>query len=146
MVEIKFPVRQIAIGIVLPAGITLIAMYIVKLAVFDTLFNIGGFFLAVLPSVGVFALILFFMYFPLTAVFGGWDATNLEEFRKVSAMSGPSKFIVVPIYKIVNAICKKSKMHGRFGMPVEGVIKDAQELLEIKLTNRAAFKERHKND
>nr|MDO8109592.1 hypothetical protein [Candidatus Sigynarchaeota archaeon] len=144
MVKIKFPVAQIAIGIVLPSGITLAAMLVVKVLVFDTLYVMGGFFLALLPSIGCLAALLFFMYFPLTAALGGWDNTNLEEFRKVAYMSGPSKFIVIPIYKIVNNICKRSKWHGRFAMPVENVIREAEELLVLKRTNRDAFKERLK--
>ncbi len=142
LVKVKFPVTQIGVGIAIPSGITLLAMLLVKYLIYDTLFNTGGFFVAVLPSVGMIAVLLLFMYFPLTGAMGGWDKTNLDEFKKVARMSGPSKFIVVPIYKIVKTICRRSKLHDRFSMPVEGVIKEAEELLVLKTTNRDAFKQR----
>ncbi|MBN2151022.1 MAG: hypothetical protein JW839_06240, partial [Candidatus Lokiarchaeota archaeon] len=142
LVKVKFPVAQIAVGIVIPSGLTLAVLVIGKLLVYDALYNIGGFFLAALPSIGMIAVLLFFMYFPLTGALGGWDRTNLAEFKKVSRMSGPSKWIVIPVYKILEATCKRSKLHGRFAMPVEGVIKEAEELLVLKTTNREAFKQR----
>jgi hypothetical protein len=142
LVKVKFPVSQIAVGIAIPSGLTLLAMLVVKLFVYDTLYGMGGFFLAALPSIGAIAGLLLFMYFPLTGALGGWDATNLAEFRKVARMSGPSKWIVIPVYKIVKAFCKRSKLHDRFAMPVEGVIKEAEELLVLKTTNRDAFKQR----
>jgi hypothetical protein len=144
LVKVKFPVAQIAIGIAVPSGLTLLAMMLVKLLVYDSLYSMGGFYVAALPCICLLAVLLLFMYFPLTGAMGGWDRTNLDEFKKVARMSGPSKFIVVPIYKIVNAICKRSKFHGRFAMPVEGVIKEAEELLVLKTTNRDAFKQRRK--
>ncbi|MEX2715159.1 MAG: hypothetical protein Q6370_002540 [Candidatus Sigynarchaeota archaeon] len=144
LVKVKFPVAQIAIGIVIPSGLTLAVLMIGKLLVYDTLYSMGGFFLAAFPSIGMVAILLFFMYFPLTGALGGWDSTNLAEFKKVSRMSGPSKWIVIPVYKILEATCKHSKLHGRFAMPVEGVIKEAEELLVLKTTKREEFKQRRR--
>jgi hypothetical protein len=87
-------------------------------------------------------LILFFVYFPLTAYLGGWDDTNLEEFRKVSKMSGPSKLFVVPIFKIVEYACKKSKYHNKFDLSIDGIIEEAKELLVLKRENREKLKEK----
>ncbi len=144
LVKVKFPVAQISVGIVIPSGLTLVVLFIGKVLLYDTLYNIGGFFLAAFPCIGMVAVLLFFMYFPLTGALGGWDKTNLAEFEKVARMSGPSKWIVVPVYKILAATCRRSKLHGRFSMPVEGVIKEAEELLVLKTTNRDAFKQRRK--
>jgi hypothetical protein len=144
LVKVKFPVSQIAVGIVIPSGLTLLAMMLVKIFVYDTLYEMGGFYLAALPAIGAIAGLLLFMYFPLTGALGGWDKTNLAEFRKVARMSGPSKWLVIPVYKIVKAFCNRSKLHDRFAMPVEGVIKEAEELLVLKTTNRDAFKQRRK--
>jgi hypothetical protein len=144
LVKVKFPVSQIAVGIAIPSVLTLGALLVVKILVYDTLYNIGGFFLAALPSIGAIAGLLLFMYFPLTGAMGGWDKTNLAEFKKVARMSGPSKWIVVPVYKIVEAFCKRSNLHGRFAMPVEGVIQEAEELLVLKTTSRDAFKQRNR--
>lgn len=144
LVKIKFPVAQIGIGLVIPSALTLAGLLIVKALVYDTLYEMGGFFLAAFPSLGAIAGMLLFLYFPLTGALGGWDKTNLDEFRKVSRMAGPSKWIVIPVYKIVQAICNRSKLHDRFAMPVEGVIKEAEELLVIKMAKRNEFKQRQR--
>ncbi len=140
VVRLKIPFRQICIGIISAAGITLGVMLVTKYFVFDTLNAAFGFFVAVFPSVILLFLCLLFLYFPLTGILGGWDQTNLDEFRKVSKMSGPSKFVVKPIYGIVNRVCKRSKLHGRYAMPIEGVIQEAQELLAIKKAKREELK------
>ncbi len=140
LVKLRFPVKQIALGIVLPSGLTMLVLIFVKLLVYDTLNAAGGFFVAVFPSIGLIAFLLFFMYFPLTGALGGFDDTNLEEFRKVARMSGPSKFIVMPVYKVVAASCKRSKLHGKYQMPVEGVIREAEELFTMKVAKRDELK------
>ena len=140
MVKLKIPLKQIIIGFFFPAAISLVIMLGIKRAVFDTLNTNYGFFVALVPSILTLASVLFFVYFPLTGLMGGWDETNLEEFRKVSVMSGPSKIIVIPIYKLINFFCQKSPLHGRFAMPVAGVVQEAQELLLEKRHNRELFK------
>jgi len=140
MMPVKIPWKQVIIGLFFPSSIALVLVIVIKMTVFDALNNQYGFFVSVVPSLVCVAMVLFFVYFPLTAFFGGWDKTNLEEFRKVAKMSGPSKIIVVPIYKIIDRISKISKWHGKFEMPITGVVEEAIELLEIKRKNRDEFK------
>ena len=140
MVKVKIPWKQILIGLLLPSSICLGLVFIIKSFIFDPFYAQFGFFVAVIPSLLCVAGVLFFVYFPLTSFFGGWDNTNLEEFRKVAKMSGPSKIIVIPIYKIIERLSKKSKFHGKFEMSIEGVLEEAQDLLEIKRKNRDDFK------
>ena len=63
---------------------------------------------------------------------GGWDDENLEAFHKAAKLSGPSKFIVWPLYRIVDAICKHSPLHNKFRMSSEEAFKEAEELLQLK--------------
>ena len=142
IVKIKVPWKQLTIGMIIPAVISYALNMLVKTWVFDPLVYNFNFFIALVPTVLLIAIILLFGYFPLTALFGAWDNTNIEEFRKAAQMSGPSKFLVIPIYKIVNWSCNHSKLHNRFGMPTEDVIKDAVDLLAIKKTNRNELREK----
>lgn len=142
IVQIRIPWKQMVFGIALPCFITYILLMILKAIVFNPLYDRFGFYIAILPSILLILLILLFIYFPLTAFLGGWDHTNLEEFRKVSKMSGPSKFFVSPIFKIVEYACKKSKYHNKFDLSIDGVIEEAKELLLIKRENREKLKEK----
>jgi hypothetical protein len=136
MLPMKVPLKQMFYGFVVPSLISLVLLVSVKFLVFDTIYRSSNFFVAVIPAVVLMASILLFIYFPLTGYLGGWDATNLEEFRKTSTMAGPSKFIVVPVYKLIRVLTAKSKYHGKFAMPTEGVIQEAADLLKIKRENR----------
>jgi hypothetical protein len=139
MLKLRVPIAQIFVGIVIPAFISFSILFLIKIFVFDALFAIGGFYLAAIVTIILIAIALIMVYFPLTGILGGWDNTNLKEFKKVAMMSGPSKFVTYPIYKSVEKMCHWSRLHGRFEMPVEGVLKEATELLEIKQANRNAM-------
>jgi hypothetical protein len=114
--------------------------------VFDPLNQSYGFLIAAVGSIPFLAVILLLVYFPLTGFLGGWDKVNLEEFRKAAYMSGPSKWIIVPIFKMVNWCCQHSPLHDKFGMPTAQVIQDAKDLLLIKRANREDLKERMKKE
>jgi hypothetical protein len=141
MVKIQIGFKQIIFGFIAPALISLSILLVIKFFVYDTIYAQYGFFVALVPTIVLSASVLLFLYFPLTGLMGGWDETNLEEFRKVSLMSGPSKFIVIPIYRMVSYFCKKSPLHGRFELPVGLVVQEAKELLEEKRYKREILKE-----
>jgi hypothetical protein len=142
VVKFKIPWAQIVIGIALPAAIVFGVFMALKALIYDLLFVQYGFFVAALPSIGCIAIILIFLYLPLSGMLGGWDDVNLEEFRKAARMSGASRLMVWPMYLVLAKVCKRSKLHNRFAMPTEEVIKDAQELLVIKRANREKLKEK----
>lgn len=142
VLPIKIPVKQIFFGIILPSFLTFFLMYMGKAFIFDPVLAATNFYLAALATIPVLALVMIFFYFPMTAILGGWDPINLEEFRKTAWMSGPSKFVVMPLYWLLKKVTKKSPLHGRFQMSTENVIKDAQELLLIKRKNREELKEK----
>jgi hypothetical protein len=135
MLKIRIPFAQIIIGLIVPSVLSFGVMFLIKNFVFDTLYPNIGFGGAVIPSILLIFGVLLFVFFPLTAVFGGWDSVNLNEFRKVSKMSGPSKILVIPLYFVVNSLCQKSKLFGR-----------AKELLEIKRTKREELKVKLANE
>jgi hypothetical protein len=143
MVKVRIPWAQIFFGLVIPSFLSLGYMFIIKIFVFDSIYYVNhNFFSALVPTILLVAAGLLFGYFPLTGFLGGWDPTNLEEFRKVAKMSGPSKILVIPIFFLINIACKHSRLHGRFEMPVEGVVQEAKELLAIKLDNREELKKK----
>ncbi len=51
---------------------------------------------------------LMVIYIPLYAWFGGWDAHTLRDFKKSVPLSGPSLFIVYPMYKMFARFSKTS--------------------------------------
>jgi sorbitol-specific phosphotransferase system component IIC len=119
---------------------------LVKRFIFDSVYAAYGFFPAMIAGIVPLVLILLIVYFPLTGLLGAWDTVNLEEFRKAAYMSGPSKWLVVPIYKILKYCCDRSPLHNKFAMPTENVIQDALELLQIKNINREELKERLRSE
>ncbi|MHA1821805.1 MAG: hypothetical protein ACTSVC_15135, partial [Promethearchaeota archaeon] len=142
IIKIKLPLKQIIFGILTPSLITLVLDLMIYKFVFQELYLRYGFFTALGPSLFGLIFVMFFVYFPLTGFLGAWDKTNLNEFRKVAQMSGPSKFIVKPIYKLLELSCRHSSLYDKFGMPTEQVIKDCQYLLDLKIKNRNQLKEK----
>jgi hypothetical protein len=141
IIKIIIPWKQMIFGMILPALLTFLVMYLGKIFIFDTLYANYNFYAALIPSVIMLGSVLFIVYFPLTALLGAWDDTNLEEFRKAAIMSGPSKRLVMPLYNAIAKICARSKYHNRFALPMEGVEKAARELLLIKRTKRELLKQ-----
>ena len=85
-------------------------------------------FLILLAILFVFPLI---MMVPFYALFGGWDDFTIEELRKTAAVSGPSKGIMIFMYKISAACAKVSRLHNRFPLADYKVVeKQLQELID----------------
>jgi hypothetical protein len=141
IIKIKIPLKQIAIGMILPSMITYGALYLVKIAVFDTLYISAGFFPALILTLILVFACLFFVYVPLTGLLGAWDKVNLEEFKKAAIMSGPSRFLVQPLANVLVKVCKISPFHDQFGMSTENVMGEAKSLLKTKKNNREELKE-----
>ncbi|MHA1680255.1 MAG: hypothetical protein ACTSUE_04560 [Promethearchaeota archaeon] len=142
IIPIKIPTAQIIIGMLIPAVITFLVMFMIYSFIFLPLLHAYNFYIALGPGIGGIAICIFFVYFPLTGIFGAWDDVNLEEFKKSAKMSGISIFFVAPIRFSVIKGCKISKLHNRFAMPIEDVEKNARELLEIKRQNRDLLRKR----
>ncbi len=81
----------------------------------------------------------FLVYFPLHGYFGGWDDASLDEFKKVVAISGPSKLIVKAMFKLTRKACKKSPLHNKFPLDDTEALKEAQELYDMKIVSQLEF-------
>ncbi|MBN2157606.1 MAG: hypothetical protein JW776_16280 [Candidatus Lokiarchaeota archaeon] len=82
----------------------------------------------------IFAIVgcMLFIYFPLYALFGGWDEHTLSVFQEATEISGPSRIFFGPIFKISNWFVKKSPFHNRFPIPYKKAQEEAFELMKIR--------------
>jgi len=87
---------------------------------------------------------LLLLYFPLISWFGFWDERSLNTFRRAVALSGPSLWLIYPMYKIFNAFYKKSpfKKQSYFKL---GDIAEV-ELQELMVLRHESFVEYMKNN
>ena len=72
------------------------------------------------------------VYLPLTGYLGGWDDYQLKIFEKSIELSGPSKILVRPFYKMVKYWADKSPWHGKFEIPHEEAERQINELHIMK--------------
>ncbi|GAB4321805.1 MAG: hypothetical protein Kow0069_26260 [Promethearchaeota archaeon] len=142
VVRVRVPWAQVLVGLAVPSAATWAAMAAVKAFVFDPLNARLGFFVALVPSAALLFACLMCAYFPPAGLLGGWDHLSLDEFGKAADMSGPSRIFARPLYRAVAAACRRSRLHNRFQLPTEGVLRDAEDLLAVKLANREDFKRR----
>lgn len=77
---------------------------------------------------GIFCLL--WVYFPVYALFGGWDDYNIKIFHEAVEISGPSKFLFKPIDWANRGIIKYSKLHNRFPIPWKIADKEAEDLMK----------------
>jgi hypothetical protein len=102
---------------------------------FPLLIGWVGFNVATVICYTLFFLILLFSYFPLTVLLGGWDDYQFFIFSKAVDLSGPSKFLFKPLYKMmVRCVAwgKKIGTHGKFPIPFEVAHKQIEELMAQK--------------
>jgi hypothetical protein len=71
-----------------------------------------------------------FIFFPLYCAFGGWDTNTMAIFDEAVAISGPSKFLFLPINKTSHLLEKISPLHNRFPIPYVDAIREAEELMQ----------------
>ncbi|MBD3185460.1 hypothetical protein GF325_01425 [Candidatus Bathyarchaeota archaeon] len=92
-------------------------------------------FATVISILIAYVVMLFFVFFPLTAMLGGWDDYQVFTFEKACNLAGPSR----PLFKLVLRsiklgvrIGRKLGLHGRFGIPYETAHQQIRELMELK--------------
>ncbi len=92
-----------------------------------------NFLIPLVLAILVFIIIVpFFVYFPLTGIFGAWDDASLEVLKKATMISGPGKVIAVPMFKILSKVSRLSPLHNKFGIDDSLALKEARELMEIR--------------
>jgi hypothetical protein len=100
--------------------------------IFDLLEPLIGFPMTIGVGIFLFFFFLITIYIPLTTYLGGWDNNSLREFKNAAKMSGPSKFMVIPMYKLAEKAAKKSPFHNKHELPYLDAVKEARELLALK--------------
>lgn len=132
VVKFKINIMQTFVAPGISLGVTFGLAYLLKLTLYEALNAAFGFYAALIPMVVIFLLMGIFIYFPLTAYLGGWDEGSYKDFNMATRMSGPSKFLVKPINKMVNLMGKKSPLNNKFPIDREVAEKEARELMELK--------------
>jgi hypothetical protein len=131
--KIKIPVYQTFIAPGISACICILLGLGIKALIYDPIFPVYGFYIAIIGLIPVFIFIALFLYLPLTGFFGGWDNENVAQFEKVVAMSGPSKWVVFPMFRVVRWFIRISPLHDRFGMDSTAATEDALDLYRQKM-------------
>ena len=62
--------------------------------------------------------------------------TMIGNFEKVVEISGPSKFIVANMYKMLKNLCAKSPLHNKFPLDDEAALRESRELDILKEESR----------
>ena len=85
--------------------------------------------------VGIFVLCMFIFFPPIMmffyGLFGGWDHESLEDFRKCALISGPSKFIVLFIYRFAARGYALCPIKERFKVDREAANLELAELITL---------------
>lgn len=98
--------------------------------------TIGPIFSAIITLLIVLFIIVPFIFLPLTGYLGGWDDFQMKTFEKAVKLSGPSKFIIKPFYRMVERGVKANpKRHNRFRIPWEVAEREIMELQIMKINN-----------
>jgi hypothetical protein len=104
--------------------------------VFENLIALlGGGQLAMILTGGISIMFAFivcamFIFFPLYGAFGGWDTNTMAIFDEAVRISGPSRFLFLPINKASHFFEKISPLHNRFPIPYEKALEEADELMQ----------------
>ena len=69
---------------------------------------------------------------PIYGYLGAWDDYSLNDFHKAAIMSGPSKFVVMALYKNTKWGYNKSPFKGNFVVPFDIADKQAKEITEMR--------------
>lgn len=86
-------------------------------------------------AVSMLFMIILFTFFPLNALFGGFDDYQIHTFKKAIDLSGPSKPIFKQVYKLVRMgtrAARKIGWHGKFPIPWEEAHVQMRELMLMK--------------
>src|SRR5271157_61154 len=104
-------------------------------AFFPLLDSIGVIFTALISILMAFFVMFFLIFFPLTALLGGWDDYMFYIFKKAVDISGPSKGLLKMIQWEMEQCIKASRklrLHGRWSIPHEDADKEIRALIVMK--------------
>jgi len=136
VLNLRFAIIPTILIPILAGGFTYLINWSIVEYLFDPLIELLTFPIAAVIGILLFLLLALFVYTPLSAALGCWDNNSIEEFGKAAKMSGPSKFLVVPMYKLTAWGASHSKLHNRFAIPFDEASKEINELIELKRANK----------
>jgi hypothetical protein len=136
IMKVQISVWQTFVAPLISTLIIFIMGLVFRYLIFDPIMKLAGTYVAVIFAMIFLIFLLEFVYFPMIALLGGYDDDNLEIFHKASELSGPSRFLVIPLYRRIARVCKTAKMHNRYKMDSEGALQEATELLALKMKNQ----------
>ncbi|MFX0098749.1 MAG: hypothetical protein ACFFCS_04150 [Candidatus Hodarchaeota archaeon] len=132
VMKIKIPKYQTFVA----PGISFLVILIMFLLYYQFIYlplnDIIGTWLALIPTIGLLFILVLFVYFPITAILGGFDDSAEEILLKAKKMSGIGRFIVSPMYAMIKMAAKRTKLHNRFALDDTEAIKEGRELMIIK--------------
>lgn len=127
---IKNVAWQAFVAPVIPGLITIAMGYAWYVLVYPWLdFAFGGLVAAIISVLFAFAVGLVFNFVVLYGFFGGWDDHTLAVFKEAIDISGPSRILFVPVYKLTAALVKRSPLHDKFKMDHEDAEREMKELM-----------------
>lgn len=136
-----FPDRKIGIPIkqtfLLPALaiIPIIPIVLGMLALFNFAFQISdliGLVVAAICLISMLYLIPAYVFMPTYGYLGSWDERSLDDFRKAAIISGPSRPIVMRLYKSTEYTYERSPWKGKFKVPHEAADQEALEIMALR--------------
>ncbi|MBN2153769.1 MAG: hypothetical protein JW839_20090, partial [Candidatus Lokiarchaeota archaeon] len=129
---IRFPLYKTLGAPAMILGIFLV-LSIAMNSIFEAVYaasDIAGYGLAALYLILLLFGFPIFILMPLLGLLGAWDDQTLEDFRRCALMSGPSKKLVMTLYRTARFGYDRSPLKGRFVSPFEQAMKEAKELTE----------------
>jgi len=93
----------------------------------------AGFLPALISMIVILVILAVFCYFPLIVYFGGFDDETMMQFSKVVAMSGASKILVAPMFKIMLKVKSFSKLHNKFLFDSTDATRESNEIYQLKM-------------
>jgi hypothetical protein len=134
-VRIKKFAWQSFIAPIFPSIVIAFVAWLWKTFIFDNMIVwLGGDMLAKILT-GVISILFAFIvcammiFFPLYCACGGYDTNTMAIFDEAVKISGPSRFLFMPINRASHWFEKRSPLHNRFVIPYEDALREADELM-----------------
>jgi len=137
-----FPGKKIHVPfiqtIILPilATLPIIPLVLFFVEIFEVLFVINQIYGLVFIAIIIIAMLYLipaFIFMPLYGFLGAWDPHSIDDFRKAAIISGPSRPIVMRLYKNTKFGYERSPWKDKFVIPYEKAEQEANELYELRL-------------
>ena len=75
----------------------------------------------------------FMIYFPIVSFMGYWDERSLNTFKRAMALSGPSLWMIYPLYKMFNRFYRLSPFKKQSAVKMgEEADKELKELMILR--------------